>query len=77
MWRLGIVTELETGRDNHIRGALVRIPKTNSVLKRPVSKLYPIECCSQKDENNREEIERTRPRREAAVFGELKRQYTT
>ena len=43
MWRMGVVTELIKGKmDNNIRGALVRLSK-NSLLKRPVNKLYPIE----------------------------------
>ena len=43
MWRMGVVTELIKGKmDNNIRGALVRL-SNNSLLKRPVNKLYPIE----------------------------------
>ena len=43
MWRMGVVTELIKGKmDNNIREALVRL-SNNSLLKRPVNKLYPIE----------------------------------
>ena len=38
-----VVTELVKGKmENNIRGALVRL-SNNSLLKRPVNKLYPIE----------------------------------
>ena len=30
-------------RDSEIRGAIVRIAKTNSILKRPVNKLFTVE----------------------------------
>ena len=43
MWRMGVLTELIKGKmDNNIRGALVRL-SNNSLLKRPVSELYPFE----------------------------------
>ena len=31
------------GRDSEIRGAIVRIAKTNRILKRPVKKLFAVE----------------------------------
>ena len=43
MWRFGIVEELLQGKDGRIRGAKVRVPMTNSILKRPVNKLYLLE----------------------------------
>ena len=30
-------------RDSEIRGAIVRIPKTNTILKLPVKKLFAVE----------------------------------
>ena len=48
---MGVVTELIKGKmDNNIREALVRL-SNNSLLKRPVNKLYPIEYVW----NNRQE----------------------
>ena len=38
-----IVTGLLPSRDSQIRGAIVRIAKTNTILKRPVNKLFPVE----------------------------------
>ena len=42
-WRIAIVTELLPDRDSEIRGAIVEIAKTNTILKRPVNKLFTIE----------------------------------
>ena len=42
LWRIGKVVALITSQDNKIRGANVRLPNS-SILRRPVSKLYPIE----------------------------------
>ena len=35
-WRIDIVTRVLPSRDSEIRGATVRIAKTNTILKRPV-----------------------------------------
>ena len=37
------LTGLLPSRDSEIRGAIVRMAKTNAILKRPVNKLFPIE----------------------------------
>ena len=42
-WRIVIVTRELPSRDSEIRGAIVRIVKTNTILKRPVNKLFPVE----------------------------------
>ena len=42
-WRIAIVTELLPDRDSEIRGAIVEIAKKNTILKRPVNKLFTIE----------------------------------
>ena len=42
-WKISIVTGVLTSRDSEIKGAIVRIKKTNGILKRPVNKLFPIE----------------------------------
>uniref|UniRef100_A0A1X7UTG3 DUF5641 domain-containing protein n=1 Tax=Amphimedon queenslandica TaxID=400682 RepID=A0A1X7UTG3_AMPQE len=51
-WRLGRVTELITGNDGFVRGALVyTLSKDNhlSLLRRPVQRLYPLEICQEGD----------------------------
>ena len=41
-WRIVIVTLALPSRDFEIRGAIVRIAKTNAILKRPVNKLFAV-----------------------------------
>ena len=41
-WRIAIVTGVLPSRDFEIRGAILRIAKANTILKRPVNKLFPI-----------------------------------
>ena len=78
MWRVGIVEELLQGKDGQIWGAKVRVPKTNSILKRPVNKLYLVE--RMKDtviqvDNEVINITDGRSRRGAAILGEVKRKF--
>ena len=42
-WRIAIVTRVLRSRDSEIRGAIVRITNTNTILKRPVNKLFAVE----------------------------------
>ena len=42
-WRIAIITRVLPSRDSEIRGAIVRIAKTNTILKRPVNKLFAVE----------------------------------
>ena len=42
-WRIAIVTQALLIRDSEIRGAIVRIGKTNTILKRLINKLFAIE----------------------------------
>ena len=42
-WRIDIVTRVLPSRDLEITGAIVRIAKTNTILKRPVNKLFAVE----------------------------------
>ena len=46
-WRIVIVTGVLPRRDSQIRGAIVRIAKINTILKRPVNKLFPVETTYQ------------------------------
>ena len=42
-WRIAIVTRVLPSRNSEIRGAIVGVAKTNTVLKRPVNKLFAVE----------------------------------
>ena len=72
--RITVVTGVLQSRDSYIRGAIVRIEKTNTILKRAVNKLFPIENTYQ-DTNQKNKAKEHKLRREAAIFGELKRKY--
>ena len=61
--------------DNNIRGALVRL-SNNSLLKRSVNKLYPIENVRSNRQEPADTGNLTRSRREAAEIGELRRRFT-
>ena len=42
-WKMGIVLEVVKGKDGNIRGTIVRVPKSNSLITRPICKLWHIE----------------------------------
>ena len=42
-WKISIVTRVLPSRDSEIRGVIVRIAKTNTILKRPVNKHFAVE----------------------------------
>ena len=42
-WRIAIVTRVLPSRGSEIRGVIVRIAKTNKILKRPVKNLFAVE----------------------------------
>ena len=48
LWRLGRVEKLVTGKDGLVRDA--EIGKTGSFIKRPVSKLFPVEYYENENE---------------------------
>ena len=73
-WRIAIVTGVLPSRDSEIRGAIVRIAKTNTILKRPLNKLLALEN-TYNDTNQTDEARGQKLRREAAVIGEQKRKY--
>ena len=57
MWRMGKIERLLTGRDGHVRSALVRVKAGNSVTsqwKRPLQRLYPLEVQHQVDSSAKE-----------------------
>ena len=43
LWRIVMVTGGLSNRDSEIKGAIVRIKKTNAILKCHVNNLFPIE----------------------------------
>ena len=59
-WRSAIVTRVLPRRDSEIRGAIVRIAKTNIILERPINKLLAFEntchCTNQTDKASHKEI---------------------
>ena len=42
-WKISVVTRVLPSRDSEIRGAIVKIAKTNTIFKPPVSKLFAFE----------------------------------
>ena len=42
-WRIAIITRVLPSRDSQVRGAIVRIAKTNTILKRPAKNLFAVE----------------------------------
>ena len=42
-WSIAIVTRVLPSRDHEIRGAIVRILKSNTILKCPGNKLFAVE----------------------------------
>ena len=42
-WKISIVTRVLPSTDSEIRGVIVRIAKTNTILKRPVNKHFAAE----------------------------------
>ena len=81
-WRNGILVVLLKGPDGKIRGAEVRT-QNGSILKRPITKLLPIEyfeCQMNEDveENVSENVcdNVVRTKQNAAIAGEIRRRYT-
>ena len=42
LWKIAIVTEVLPSRDSEIRGAIVRMVKTDAILKHPLNKLFTV-----------------------------------
>ena len=42
-WRIAIIMRILPSRDSEIRGVIMRITKTNTILKRPLNKLFTVE----------------------------------
>ena len=73
-WRIVIVRGILPNRDSEIRGAIVRIAKSNAFLKHPVDKLFTAET-TYHDTDETSKTKEQKLRREAAVIGDLKRKY--
>ena len=80
-WKLGLVTELIPGRDTKVRGAKVSLSKTNTIITRPVNKLYLLERLNTNITSatiNKDTIQtNTRPKHEAAVISNMKTRFFT
>ena len=68
------LTRVLPNTDSEIRGAIVRIARTNAILKCSINKLFPIENTYQ-GTNQTGTAREQKLRREAAVIGELKRKH--
>ena len=73
-WRTAIVTWVLPNRVSEIRRAIVRIAKTNTILERPVNKLFTVENTCY-DTNQTDNAREQKQKGEAAVIGEQKRKY--
>ena len=73
-WRIAIVTGVLPSRHSEIRGAIVRMAKTNTILKLPVNKLFTVKN-TYHDTNQTDKAREQNLRREEAVIGELKMKY--
>jgi len=74
-WKMGVILETIKGKDNNVRGAKVRITKTNSTIIRPINKLYPIEYTSDSDSSEQLVNSKERPKRQAAIIGDIRRKF--
>ena len=69
-WKINIVTEVTEvlrSRNSQIRAAILRIKKTNTILIRPVKKLFPTEN-KYENTNQTDKAKGKKLRREAAVM---------
>ena len=76
---MGIVVELIKGKVDNVRGAIVRVPKSNSLITRPICNLCHVESlreCSDEIITVNDNTIKKRPKREAAILGYKKRKFT-
>ena len=79
LWKMGIIEDVIKGSDGHTRGAVVRIPESNSQIKRPVNLLYSIEykeSMNVEQEVFNEQCNQRPAGREAAIIRKLKTKFT-
>ena len=72
--RIAIVTGLLPSRDSEKAGSIVKIANTNSILKRPVNKLFSFENIYY-NTNQTDKAREQKLRREAPVISELMWKY--
>ena len=78
-WKIGSVVELINGKHDNVQGAIVRVPKSNSLITKPICKLYHIESLregSDKIVTVNDKTIKERPKREAAILGNIKQKFT-
>ena len=86
LWKLGRIVEIYKSNDGRERGAKVKVGKTNQLIDRPLNKLFPLELNSNDDDindsNNVDDSDDndtnekvSRPKRAAAIVGEMKRKF--
>ena len=70
-WKVGVVEDLITGKDNVVRGVKLRVGKT--VLERAIQHLYPLEisCDVVPNQADAAEARATGPKRNAAVVADV------
>ena len=72
---MGIVAELIKGKVDNVRGAIVRVPKSNCLITIPICKLYHIESlreCSDEIVTLNDNTIKEGSKREAAILGNIK-----
>ena len=72
-WMLGRVLELINGHDGKTRGVKIMMDKTETVISRTVNKVYPLELVEENEEISKEDEQRNKPPRPAAIIADLKR----
>ena len=73
-WKAAILTGVLPSRDSGREETIVRIKKTNAILKRSVNKFFPIEY-TYHETNQTDKAMEQKLRWKAGVIGELKRKY--
>ena len=69
------VVELINGHDGKTREVKIVMGKTKTVISIPVNKLYPLELVEENEEIRKENEQKDRPRRQAAIIADLKRKF--
>ena len=49
--------------------------KTKTIISKPANKVYPLELVEENEEIRKEDEQRDRPRRQAAIIADLKRKF--
>ena len=76
-WLLGRIISLIKGKDDQVRGAVIFLDKTRKTIETPINKLYPVEFQDEFNRNDDVNTNSLRPKRNAAIIGELKRKFNS